>query len=114
MIGTDIIEIRRIENALKSSLFLSRVFTAAEQKYYADKGSRAETLAGMFCAKEAVSKALKTGFKDFDMQDIEILHDEAGCPYAVLHKGASLLTNRVPYLSISHCKEYAVAVCILN
>lgn len=114
MIGTDIIEISRIEKALTNPLFLTRVFTENELRYYADKGGRAETLAGMFCAKEAVAKALKTGFTGFDLQDIEILHDGACCPYAVLHKGAARLTDKAPCISISHCREYAVAVCILT
>lgn len=115
MIGIDIIEIKRIERAvIRSAFFLTRVFTENERRYYMYKGGKAETLAGMFCAKEAVAKALKTGFSGFCMQDIEILHDAKGSPYAVLHRGAARLTDKTSDISISHCKEYAVAVCVLN
>ena len=64
-IGTDIIEISRIEKAiLNTSTFVNKVYTEKEQTYYKEKHKKVETLAGLFAAKEAVSKALGTGLED--------------------------------------------------
>ncbi|MGN1031618.1 MAG: holo-ACP synthase [Butyricicoccaceae bacterium] len=105
-LGTDIIEIKRIADALKREAFVKRVYTEHEQEYFRARGvSAAESAAGMFCAKEAVAKALGTGFR-MPIRSIEIGHDELGSPYVISPGGRFLL-------SISHCKEYATATAIL-
>ena len=72
-IGNDILEIDRIKSAIeKNSRFLTKIYTKSELDYYQAKGEKIETLAGMFCAKEAVSKSLGTGFVSFAFTDIEI------------------------------------------
>lgn len=83
MLGIDLVEIDRVARAVKRDRFTERVFTERERQYAA--GKRAETLAGMFAAKEAAAKALGTGFKGIRYTDIEILHSDSGAPYIELH-----------------------------
>ena len=97
-IGNDILEIDRIKSAIeKNSRFLTKIYTKSELDYYQAKGEKIETLAGMFCAKEAVSKALGTGF--------------------VSNKAKVALTELGGFninISISHSKHYAHAVAIID
>ena len=58
-IGTDIIEIERVRKSAQSASFLNGVYTCAEREYYMAHGKIEETLAGMFCAKEAVANRRK-------------------------------------------------------
>ncbi len=114
MLGTDIIEIKRVAKSAENESFLKGVYTESERAYYAEHGSKAETLAGMFCAKEAVSKALGCGFTGFKPCDIEILHRDGGAPYVRLTGNALKLFPDVDFLlSVSHCNEYAVAVALI-
>ena len=86
--GVDIVKVERFHGQ-QSMRFLQRVFSANEQAYLATKG--AESMAGLFAAKEAVAKALGTGFSGFFPCDIEIMHKKSGKPYVRLHgraKGA--------------------------
>ena len=113
MIGTDIIEIERVRKSAENESFLAGAFTAAEREYYESHGKRAETLAGMFCAKEAISKALCTGFRGFKPCDVEILHKESGAPYVnFTGKAKEKFSDVKVEISISHCKDYATAVAI--
>ncbi|MCL2861265.1 MAG: holo-ACP synthase [Firmicutes bacterium] len=115
MIGIDIIEIKRIEEKSKKETFLNGIFTQNEIAYYHEKGKNPQTLAGMFCAKEAVAKALGTGFSQFKPIHIEILHNELGAPYAELYAAAkNLLGNKKLNLSISHTETIATAIAILS
>ena len=113
-IGNDIIEINRIEKAIKKTNFITKVFTENEIKLFEIKGNRAEFFAGRFAGKEAISKALGTGFRDFSLTDIEILNNELGKPY-VIFKNSIASYNKKYFIdiSISHCKEYATAVAII-
>lgn len=114
MLGTDIIEIERIAEAAQKASFLKGVFTENERAYYAAHGSRAETLAGLFCAKEAVAKALGCGFRGFRPSDIEIGHDETGAPHVTLLGAAKeKFPDKELCVSISHCKTYATAAAIV-
>lgn len=114
MIGIDILEIERIEKSIKSENFTKKVFTEKEYQHYIDKGSHTQTLAGIFCAKEAVSKALQTGIRKFNFLDIEICYTDLGAPYAILKNHAqTLLNNRQINISISHNNSTAVAVAVI-
>lgn len=114
-IGTDIIEIYRIEKAVTSSEhFLKRVFTPYEIEYANSKNkNRYATLAGMYAAKEAFVKALGTGFREGAWQEIEVGHTEWGAPELRVKGVFYDIVKREGYqtikLSISHCKEYALA-----
>lgn len=118
-VGTDILEIDRISKILeKNNRFLYKVFTDNERAYLEGKGLKPESAAAFWCAKEAVSKALGTGIKGFELKDIEILHDELGKPIIQLHNNAKLLSHKLGIgniqLSLSHSEKYAVAFCIME
>ena len=115
MLGCDIIEIERVRAAAERESFFKGVFTENERAYYTEHGKRAQTLAGMFCAKEAVAKALKSGFRGFRPCDIEILHAEGGAPTAKLvGRAKELFPAAVVEISVSHCESYAMAVAIVQ
>ena len=114
--GTDIVEIKRIEKALKKESFVNKCFTENEIIYLKSKNFSSETAAGIFAAKEAVSKALGTGFRGFMPQDLEILHTENMKPYVNLLPKAEKIAvdldvNNI-HISISHCKDYALAFAV--
>lgn len=116
-IGTDIIEIERIEKTLeKTHTFFDKVYTANEKTYYLESHKRTETLAGLFAAKEAVSKALGTGFRGFGLKDIEIVPNHLGKPEVTLYGEAKVLGQRLKvdtiHISISHSKSYATAFAV--
>ena len=79
-IGLDIIETARVEKALQNPVFLKKVYTEGEQEYLAKRKGNAQSAAGIFAAKEAVSKALGTGFGPISFQEVEIVWDENGKP----------------------------------
>lgn len=108
--GIDIIEIERIKNAEKNhSNFLNRVFSKREIEYLKEHSFKAETMAGMYAAKEAYSKFLGTGLCGFGLSDVEVLHEENGKPYIVFKERKSTAD-----LSISHSRENAVALVCGN
>ena len=115
-IGNDIIEIKRIKEAISNERFLKRYFTENEINYFSKKKNIEETVAGIFCAKEAVVKAIGTGFYGFQSCDIEILHFDNGKPYLKLHNNAINICNEKNinniHISISHCNNYAQAIAI--
>lgn len=112
MTGVDIIEIERIRAASARASFLRGVFTERELRYWETHGKSVETLAGLWCAKEATVKALGCGFR-FRPTAVEILHTPEGAPAVVLHgKAAERFAEITVEVSISHCKAYAVAVAI--
>ena len=114
-IGVDIITISRLSDD-KSERFMERTFAVSEQKYI--KGRTPATMAGIFAAKEAVVKALGTGFKGFFPAEIEIKHDENGAPSAVLHGKAKEIADELGnykiHLNISHSETSAVAFVIIE
>ena len=92
--------------------FARRVFTEAELAYSLPKQSKYLHLAGRFAAKEAVAKALG---KSFSWQDVEIVNNSEGKPIVNLYGAAKLAAgNALVHLSVSHCKEYATAVAIVE
>lgn len=116
--GVDIIEISRIKKAMNQKGFMERIFTYKELEYIKKRNFKEETVAASFSGKEAVSKALGTGFRGFGFRDIEILRDELGKPYVVLYNGALERAKDLKYqsttLSLSHDKERATAFAILE
>jgi holo-[acyl-carrier protein] synthase len=114
-IGTDIIEIARIEQAIKrwGERFLHRVYTDSELQLYRQKP---QSLAARFAGKEAVIKALNPDGKVISWKEIEILSDNSGQPVVRLYgraqvRAASLGINKLT-VSLSHSREYAIAVVI--
>ncbi len=116
-IGVDIIEIERVAEAVARRRFRERVFSDAERAYCEDGGSPrriAERYAGRFAAKEAILKALGTGMR-LPLREIETLRRESGAPYVrVTGEAAAQLGDRHVWVSISHCKTYAVAQAVVE
>lgn len=116
-LGTDIIEIGRIHEALErhGNRFLDRLFTEKEKAYcfrYKDSATR---FAGRFAAKEAILKALGTGESpEATWKEIEILNNEQGKPEVFLSSRLQETYSVANVLlSISHCDSYATATAIL-
>lgn len=106
-VGIDICENIRIKEAIdKNDKFLSRVYSSREIIEIRKKKCYWNTAAGKFAAKEAFIKA--SGFKDADLYKIEILKDENEKPY-IFFNG-----ERFSSVSISHEREYSVAMVIIN
>ncbi|MFA5250842.1 MAG: holo-ACP synthase [Parachlamydiales bacterium] len=114
-LGTDILEIRRLQEALKRTPKMQeRLFSEKELKYCLSYGPAAIVhLAGRFAAKEAVAKALGVGFgKELSFLDLEILNDEKGRPVVFLSPRAQKKFTRKISLSISHSKTMALAFAL--
>lgn len=113
-VGCDIVNVIRIEKLLANDRFLDKVCTDYERSYC--KGKSAQTAAGIWAAKEAVSKAMGTGFCGYTPKDIEVCHDDNGRPQIVLHRGArtraELLEISNLQISISHEAELALAFVV--
>ena len=117
-IGTDMIEIKRIEKAAEKESFLQKYFTEEERRFFQSKGGKSETIAGRFAAKEAAAKALGTGFRGFGPIDIEILCDGRGKPILHFYNGAAEIKRQknisAVHISISHNRENAIAFVVLE
>lgn len=115
-IGTDIIEVSRIEDIINKygQKFLDKVFTEKEQAYCNMHSKNARNYAGRFAAKEAVVKALGIGLSEgLSWLDIEIINNEQGKPILALSSSFKQhFKNPVIHLSISHCHAYATATAI--
>lgn len=114
--GVDITEVERIRKNLSSDKFINKIYSKNENEYLKSRKYNAQTAAGMFAAKEAVSKCLGTGFSNFGPCHIEILKDETGKPYVnlldnALKRAVELNLENIQ-ISISHTSEYAVAFCV--
>ena len=114
--GCDIIEIKRIREASENLTFLNKCFSDDEMALFRKRKMRFETVAGNFGAKEAVSKALGTGFRGFGIKEIEVLRDEFEAPFVILSGGALkiALDKKIMNIkvSISHCRDYAMAYAV--
>ncbi len=114
-LGTDIIEIERIRASIErhGPAFLNRLFTQKEQDYCNKYQDPAPHYAGRFAAKEAIAKALGTGFgEDLGWHDLEIANDERGKP--VVECSEKVKARGKILLSISHCMNYAMATALLE
>ena len=118
-IGVDLCAVSRMEKSIQRQHFYERVFLDGERAYLEEKNkSRAQSAAAMFAAKEAVAKALGTGFAGgVSAFVIEVTHDELGAPGIVLHGGAkerleSLGGKRV-LLSLTHEGDMAMAFAVV-
>lgn len=112
-IGTDMVEVDRIEKACKNIHFLERVFT--EKECELGKNS-IQSLAGNFAVKESVVKAFGTGFRGIEFQEIEVLRDLLGKPYIVLYGKAEEKQKELGisklHVSITNTKQYAMAFVV--
>ncbi|MDI6809328.1 MAG: holo-ACP synthase [Candidatus Eisenbacteria bacterium] len=112
MIGVDIIEVNRVEKVLEKwgARFLDRVFTEKERAICEERIPPYSAFAARFAAKEASFKALRPS-RSVGWTDIEVLSDEQGRPFVVVHGNAKVeLGKRSMCVSISHSDHYAIAV----
>lgn len=113
-IGTDLVDVKRIARSVRNPRFLARIFTAAEVRYCRSKKEAAQHFAVRFAAKEAVWKALS----EHKLKGIG--HKEIGVARAVDGKPSVSLSARLKKyeknisLSLSHTKDYAVAVALFQ
>jgi len=143
--GTDIVHVTRF--ARMTPQFIQRVFTPSERVYlcleklfceneslrenknlHADEVSTPhefsprvqQSAAGIFAAKEAVAKALGTGFRGFFPNEIEITHDSLGKPRVILHNNAAKIARKIfrkrfrIHISISHTDMDALAFAVIS
>ena len=119
-IGVDIVEVKRIERALKiGNSMVQRVFTEAEINYCQDRKNLFQHYAGRFAAKEAALKALGTGWQQgIRWKDVEVVCGELGKPLLNLYGRALEIFNESgatrQLVTITHSDDYAVAVVILD
>lgn len=115
-LGNDIIEIERIRQTIErhGAHFYKKIFTEQEIEYCLKHQDSAPSFAGRFSAKEAIAKALGTGFGNHILfSDISIVNDERGRPYPIFSdKFNETFQSPNILISISHCKAYATAVAI--
>jgi holo-[acyl-carrier protein] synthase len=117
-IGVDIVDIVRIHNLVETEgeRFLNKVFTQTEIDYCNSKARRDQHFAARFAAKEAVSKALATGWAgDFRWKDVEVTNDPNGQPRISLH---GQLREHVGsariQISLSHADNHVVAMAVIE
>ena len=116
--GTDIIEISRIRDSIERSgeKFIKILFTPAEIEYCESKrNAKYYHYAGRFAAKEAIFKAVSPLLKnkfDISWHNAEVINDENGNPEI---RFIDIRFNKIKNIdiSISHCKEYAVATVVV-
>lgn len=116
-IGTDMVEISRLEKTIQNKSFLQRFYTEREQQLILSRKSRVKAAAINFAGKEAVSKALRTGItRQVHLEEIEILREESGAPYVTLY-GKTLEYSKDceierVHISLSDTEEYAIAYAV--
>lgn len=114
-VGVDMIEISRVVRACERGHFLEKIFTEREIAQMDKKMRRA---ASDFAGKEAVVKALGTGFAGIEAREIEILRAESDAPYIELHgkaaEKAEELGIRDWKISITNTKELVTAFVVAS
>ena len=118
-IGTDITETVRIAQMIErhGELFVDRVYTPHEVQYCSVRKAATQHYAGRWAAKEAVLKALGTGWaRGIRWRDVEVRNEIGGRPHIVLAGGALEVSRKLGIeqvlISISHCRAYATAYAI--
>ena len=111
--GCDVESVARFAELLQKEHFCQRIFTEAERAHIADSGHREETAAGIYCAKEAISKALGRGLFGLQPQELGLVWEERGAPQVALTGSAAAQYGHLQLsVSISHTKETAFATCV--
>lgn len=113
-IGLDLCGVARMEKLLEDERFMKRYFAPAEISYIKGRGAMAaQSMAGVYAAKEAYLKAVGTGLSGAPLNEIVVLHTELGQPmYAPVGRAAALLRGGRMLCSISHEGDNAAAVAL--
>lgn len=113
--GIDLVDVAEVANLLQlSNDFLDRCFTDRERERLTEMAASPERIAARFAAKEAVLKALQTGFGNgLSFLDIEVFNHPSGAPYVVLHGPTRQLSDSLGVsrwlISLSHDGGKAIA-----
>jgi holo-[acyl-carrier protein] synthase len=121
-IGVDIVDNNRIRNSLKNNKFKNRVFDIKELNQSNLQKNKVNYFSKRFAAKEALAKALGTGFRmDLNFKDIVVMNDKMGKPYYLktskitkIVKKKFKIKNFNCFLSISDEKDYSTAFAIIQ
>jgi holo-[acyl-carrier protein] synthase len=120
-IGVDIVDINRLRRAVErqGERFIRRIYTEGERDYCRAHSDPAPCFAARFAAKEALFKALRTGWtQGVTWLDVEVRRDERGAPSLMLSGRAGDLSQelgtRAIHVSLAHSDEAAIALVILE
>ena len=118
-VGIDVIEIDRVGEVLARILerFLARVYTPEEIQYCQRRKQATQHFAGRWAAKEAILKALGTGWRrGISWRDIDVRNEPSGKPTVAVRGGAKDVIEQLGIaeiqISISHCRSHATAFAI--
>ena len=115
-IGVDITTVSRIKDSMEKGDFKNFVYSEKELEsfYFIDK-PKYSSLRANFAAKEAFSKALGTGIRNFSLDEVEILRDGLGKPYFNFYgKAAEIMMGFSAQVSLSHEGDTAIAMVLLE
>lgn len=117
-VGVDVVEIPRMQRVIDTwgSAFLKKIFTNNELKYAQSKKNPTPHIAARFAVKEAVAKALTTGWSGgFRWKDVEIINDTSGKPTIVLYGNVKeLLKGSRVLVSISHSEKVVIGFALIE
>jgi holo-[acyl-carrier protein] synthase len=118
-LGTDITECLRIARMIErhGELFIDRVYTPEEIKYCQSRKQATQHFTGRWAAKEAILKALGTGWrKGISWRDIEVRNEPGGRPVVAVRGGVKDAVEQLGvaeiHVTISHCRSHATATAI--
>jgi holo-[acyl-carrier protein] synthase len=118
-LGTDITECLRIARMIErhGELFINRVYTPEEIKYCQSRKQATQHYTGRWAAKEAILKALGTGWrKGISWRDIEVRNEPGGRPVVAVRGGVKEAVEQLGvaeiHVTISHCRSHATATAI--
>lgn len=117
-VGVDVVDVQRMKDVLarQGKVFLNKVFSDVEVTYCKTRKRPYIHFAARFAAKEAVAKAMHTGWNGaFHWRDIEVVNDQSGAPHILLsHNVAKALEQCTVHLSLSHTETTVVAFVVLE
>ena len=120
-VGIDLADVARIRGLLEKygKSFLSKTFADAEASHCMARANPAEALAARFAAKEAVAKALGTGFSArVSPKGVPIVNAPPGAPHRALDEAAQAAMEKIGgkrvLVSLTHLKDYAQAVAVIT
>lgn len=114
-VGIDLVEIKRISKSMKNPNFLKKILGENEYLELEKRNFSVQSVAASFCAKEAFSKAIETGIRNFGFKEVELLRKESGLPYFKFNGSALRIVedNKLSFsVSVTHTKEYASVVVV--
>ena len=121
-IGVDIINNKRIKFSIRKKDFIKRIFSHNEIRFSKRIKQKTNYFAKRYAAKEALSKALGTGFRNsLNFKDIEILNDNLGKPYYNMNNKIKKILKKISnsksldlFLSLSDEKSYSIAFATIQ